>query len=225
VRWQLTSHAVDRWIQRVEPHLGYVDATARLRSMLPTAERIGTTPKGQVVYAVDHPDRPVLVVKHASTQQRRRMSEGCAEAVIVTVIDGATWYGTTGQVDEEAEMIAAYEALKRIPPPTWTPAKAPTISARHVAITDVSRKTVDAIAAAGPAPRPVLGDDDWIRLIAVVETERRRVEHFHDDRDEVGETHGTLAAVCKMLAAGNVDEARATCEAWMARKSSVRMLG
>lgn len=55
-RFAITSHAIERWAQLVDPVLGYDAAAAELRAGLAgRPERCGVTRRGQAVFHIEAP--------------------------------------------------------------------------------------------------------------------------------------------------------------------------
>jgi hypothetical protein len=61
VKWRITTHAVDRWRERVEPEATAEAARAQMTDLLRRAKHVGQDGRGQV-YRVPHPSKPLVVV-------------------------------------------------------------------------------------------------------------------------------------------------------------------
>lgn len=80
MKWRLTTHALDRWCERVEPEAPRADASARLVDLLARARHVGGSEGGSQIYRLPHPSDPHVVVlrKHGVH-------------LVVTVLDDAQW--------------------------------------------------------------------------------------------------------------------------------------
>lgn len=201
-RFVLTSHAVDRWRERVDPSATFAEASDALTALMTSATRVGATARGEVVYALQHDARPVAVVRH-----RDRLRRTDDTAVVVTILDAEQWT-RSGDFDPMAELMEAYEDLqtRRAPPPTWTPRKPTAVAERHTKAIVLASKPV--------ADLSVMERDQlWVRMLAAIEAERRRVANFEAEVSGGSAAFEALGRVAEHLRRGQVAEALAVAEA------------
>lgn len=166
MKFQLTSHAIDRYIERSGESMTYQQAAARLDAGLDAATRCGKTEKGQHVFALAGTPPMYAVVKMGVG----RFDANTKGGVVVTVLSEEQWLSGKRSFDEAMEMLEAYEDLKSRVPKSWEPS-------RPLAISNVHAKTME-LAEMLPHLSKEDSNNMWARLLAVIEAERRRVEHF-----------------------------------------------
>lgn len=105
-RFVLTSHAVDRWRERVDQSATFAEASDALTALMTSATRVGTTASGEVVYALQHDARPVAVVRH-----RNRLRRTDEAAVVVTILSAEQW-ARSDDLDPMTELMEAFEDLQ-----------------------------------------------------------------------------------------------------------------
>ncbi len=133
MKFQLTSHAVDRFCSRIAPGLSYEDGSRELAALLLRATRCGQTERGQAVYALPHDPPAYAVVK----LRGKRRDPGSPGAVVVTVLTAEQWHGEHDELQDVAE---AYEDLKAAVPATWKPREPVQISAKHTRAMEARRR-------------------------------------------------------------------------------------
>lgn len=201
-RFFITSHAVDRWRERVDQSATFADAYSAITELMASATRVGATPRGEVVYALQHDARPVAVVRH-----RDRLRRTDDAAVVVTILDAEQW-ARSGDVDPMTELLEAYEDLqtRRAPPPTWTPRQPTVVAKRHTKAIALASKPIADLAV-------MERDQMWVRMLAAIEAERRRVANFEAEISGGLAAFEALRRVAEHLRRGQVSEALAVAEA------------
>ena len=176
MRFAITSHAIERWAQLVDPALPYGAAAAELRAALTERpERCGTTRRGQAVFRVEAPRVAFLVVKMGPDRLGKFYAGGGAAGVLVTVLPPEMWE-RPDDVDEARELLE-YRASIEVAPAAWKP---PT-------------PKVGDPPSASPSPPKVkpealeehLGDwRSWAWTCGAIERERRIAEHYRHEREQ-----------------------------------------
>lgn len=161
MRLAITSHAVDRWSELLDPPLPLLQARRELeQSLASRPERCGTTRAGQAVFRVQEPRLAYLVVKLGPDKHAKNYSTGTPSGVIVTVLPLELW--ERDRVDEQAEL---EEAMAR------AEAERPA----------APRQRLNA-APLRPAPPPAKLSKDkgdwmnWMWVVATIERDRRIAE-------------------------------------------------
>lgn len=208
MKFQLTSHAVDRFCSRIAPGLSYEDGSRELAALLLRATRCGQTERGQAVYALPHDPPAYAVVK----LRGKRRDPGSPGAVVVTVLTAEQWHGEHDELQDVAE---AYEDLKAAVPATWKPREPVQISAKHTRAME--------LAADLPHLTENQLDSLWGRVMSVLEAERRRVEQYRAEISGVDDPARTLRAIGESLRHGQPDGALYLFEQWVSRREKSDM--
>lgn len=213
MKFQLTSHAIDRWCERIEPNLSFYAASERLNELLAGATRIGLTPQGQHAYRLPHPSRPIAVVKMGSQRRDPNLPGG----VVVTIIDGDMYFGS--QCDAMEEMSARLDELRRQVPVKWTPVNSVDVSAVHQRTATIIEREAAPFLLKQPSTRTEEERDILLsRLISLVETERRRVAHYTSEVQSAQDTNQTIGKMGLAVLRGDMAVASRLflewCERW-----------
>ena len=186
-RFAITSHAVERWAQLVDPVLGYDAAAVELRAGLAgRPERCGVTRRGQAVFRVEAPRLAYLVVKLGPDKLGKFYAGGGAAGVIVTVLPPEMWEGSERELVDEARELLEYRASIAVP--TWRPPAAKPGDPAPVAI-------------APPEVKPEALEEhradwrSWAWTCGAIERERRIAEHYKHEREEQGAFRRHFVAV------------------------------
>jgi len=208
MKFQLTSHAVDRFCSRIAPGLSYEDGSRELAALLLRATRCGQTERGQAVYALPHDPPAYAVVK----LRGKRRDPGSPGAVVVTVLTAEQCTASTTSCRTSPRPTRTSRPPSRPPGSRASRCRSrPSTPARWKLAADLPHLTENQL------------DSLWGRVMSVLEAERRRVEQYRAEISGVDDLARTLRAIGESLRHGQPDGALYLFEQWVSRREKSDM--